>query len=240
MSEKEVKKSRKTLIALLIVVVVLLASLGGVFYYFTTVVNEKDSRIFSLSMERDALRTQISSLQSQIFSLQTQISSLKSQINEIKATKLDENRVKVRVEVGGKAGHNLTLIFGMRSRVDEVRLIDPPTIKRPREGYTFLIVEVKVINEGSNYFYPWQWLWGLAPPGVSSPIVPGSILVEEGYGKYREFPYPYQGAPIIPPGDVGMFNLLFEVERSPWYSSYDLVLGYYYPLFSKVYELHPP
>jgi hypothetical protein len=48
----------------------------------------------------------------------------------------------------------------VRSCVDEVRLIDSPTIKRPREGYTFLIVEVKVINEG-GYFYPWQWFWFL-------------------------------------------------------------------------------
>jgi len=236
--EKEVESGGKTVIALLIVLVVLAASLGGVFYYFTTVVNEKDSTIFSLNMERDALRTQISSLQTQIFSLQTQISSLKSQINELKATKLDENRV--RVEVGGEAGHNLTLIFGVRSVVDEVRLVDPPYVKRAREGYTFLVVEVKMINEGGNYFYPWWWLWKLAPPGDSSQEVPGSILVKEGYGKYREFPYPYQGAPVIPPEDVGTFDLLFEVKRSPWYSHYDLLLDYFYPLYSKVYELHPP
>jgi chaperonin cofactor prefoldin len=85
MSEKEVKKSRKTLIALLIVVVVLAASLGGVFYYFTTLVNEKDSTISSLSKERDTLRTQISSLQTQISSLQSQISSLQSQISSLQA-----------------------------------------------------------------------------------------------------------------------------------------------------------
>jgi len=96
-----------------------------------------------------------------------------------KVTKLDVNRV--RVEVGGKAGHNLTLIFGARMRVDELRLVDPPTIKRPREGYTFLIVEVKVINEGGNYSYPWWWFWKLAPPGDSSREVVGSILVKEGW-----------------------------------------------------------
>jgi len=80
----------------------------------------------------------------------------------------------------------------MRSRVDEVRLIDPPTIKRPREGYTFFIV--KVINEDGNYFYPWQWLWGLEPPGDSSHMLPASILVQEGYGQYRESPYPTTGS----------------------------------------------
>jgi hypothetical protein len=81
---------------------------------------------------------------------------------------------------------------------------------------------VKVINEGGNYFYPWQWPWALKPPGDSSHILPSSVLVKEGYGQYREFPYPYQGGPVIPPEDVGMFELLFEVERSPWYSHYEL------------------
>ena len=64
--------------------------------------------------------------------------------------------------------------------------------------------------------------------------IPASILVREGYGQYREFPYPYFGAPVIPPKDVGIFDLLFEVERNVWYSHCDLVLGYY-PLFNMVY-----
>jgi chromosome segregation ATPase len=92
------------------------------FYYFTSVVNEKDSTISSLFSENENLKTTIGNLQKHISSLETQISSLKSQIKELRVSKLGENRVKV--EVGGEAGHNLTLIFGMVSRVDEVRLVD--------------------------------------------------------------------------------------------------------------------
>ena len=153
---------------------------------------------------------------------------------EFKVTKLDENRV--RVEVGGKAGHNLTLIFGARILVDELRLVDPPRIERAREGCEFLIVEVKLINEGGNYFYPSQWFWFLK---TDTRNIPASILVREGYGQYREIPYPFFGAPVISPKDVGMFYLLFEAERDVWYSHYDLVLVYYYPLFNTVYTYSP-